>query len=139
MSDDLKPCPFCGSDAGLWGGPVAQEVYSVCCTGPIGHNVKFGFDRDAAIAAWNTRAAPEAADRIEELEAELHLMKTSGIVEVAVRNPNVMEYVRHWEGRAEAAEAKLAKVMKTCDAYEENEGHTSGRVSLFMYEMTGGK
>lgn len=50
-----------------------------------------------------------AADRIEELEAELILMKTSGIVEVAVRNPSVMEYMKHWEGRAETAEAKLAK------------------------------
>ena len=40
-------------------------------------------------------------DKLEEL----HLMKTAGIIEVAVRNPNVMEYVRHWEGRAEAAEA----------------------------------
>ena len=51
----------------------------------------------------------EAADRIEALEAELHLMKTSGVAEVAVRNPSVMEYMKHWEGRAETAEAKLAK------------------------------
>jgi hypothetical protein len=50
-----------------------------------------------------------AADHIEALEAELHLMKTSGVAEVAVRNPSVMEYMKHWEGRAEAAEAKLAK------------------------------
>ena len=47
-------------------------------------------------------------DRIAELEAELNLIKTSGIIEVATRNPNVMEYMRHWEDRAEAAEAKLA-------------------------------
>jgi hypothetical protein len=47
--------------------------------------------------------------RIEELEAENHLLKTSGIVEVAVRNPRVMEYMQHWEGRAETAEAKLAQ------------------------------
>ena len=57
----------------------------------------------------------EMADRIEELEAELHLMKTSGIIEVAVRNPNVMEYMRHWEGRAEAAEAMLAKAVEELD------------------------
>lgn len=50
----------------------------------------------------------EAADRIEALEAENHLLKTAGIIEVAARNPNVMEYVRHWEGRTEAAEAQLA-------------------------------
>jgi len=54
-------------------------------------------------------ARDKAKARIEALEAELHLMKTSGVAEVAVRNPSVMEYMKHWEGRAEAAEAKLAK------------------------------
>ena len=52
------------------------------------------------------------ASRIEELEDENDLLKTSGIAEVAARNPNVMEYMRHWEGRAEAAEAKLAKAVE---------------------------
>ena len=54
----------------------------------------------------------DLADRIEELEAELNLMKKSGIIEVSVRNASVMEYMKHWEGRAETAEAKLAKAMK---------------------------
>jgi len=45
-------------------------------------------------------------DRIEELEAENHLLKTAGIIEVAARNPSVMEYMQHWEGRAEAAEER---------------------------------
>ena len=58
------------------------------------------------------RAPFEAADRIEELEAELHLMKTAGIVEVAIRNPNVSEYMAHWERRAEGAEAKLTKALE---------------------------
>lgn len=48
----------------------------------------------------------KAANRIEELEAELHLLKTSGIAEVAARNPSVMKYMQHWEGRAEAAEER---------------------------------
>jgi hypothetical protein len=47
--------------------------------------------------------------RIEELEDELHTMKTAGIIEVAIRNPDVSEYMAHWERRAEGAEAKLAK------------------------------
>lgn len=46
--------------------------------------------------------------RAEAAEAERDAMKKLGIVEVAVRNPNVMEYMKHWEGRTEAAEAKLA-------------------------------
>lgn len=70
------------------------------------------------------RSAPDVYDppsfedmarRIEELEAENHLLKTSGIAEVAVRNPNVMEYMKHWEGRAETAEAKLAKAVERLD------------------------
>jgi len=59
-----------------------------------------------------TDDAKEAEAYAEELEAELHLMKTSGIIEGAVRNPNVMEYMKHWEGRAETAEAKLAKAVE---------------------------
>lgn len=50
------------------------------------------------------------AYRIEELEAELHTMKTAGVIEVAIRNPNVSEYITHWERRAEGAETKLAKI-----------------------------
>jgi hypothetical protein len=56
--------------------------------------------------------AKEAEAYAEELEKELNLMKTAGIVEVSIRNPSVMEYVRHWEDRAETAEAKLAKAVE---------------------------
>ncbi len=33
-----------------------------------------------------------------------------GVIEVAVRNHSVAEYMRHWEGRAEAAEARVKKL-----------------------------
>jgi hypothetical protein len=36
-------------------------------------------------------------------------IETAGIVEIAVRNSSVAEYIKHWEGRAEAAERKLAE------------------------------
>jgi hypothetical protein len=74
-----------------------------------------------------------AADRIEELEAELHLMKTAGIIEVSVRNASVMEYMKHWEGRAETAEAKLAKAVEAlawCSIYENSERATSTLAEL---------
>ena len=54
----------------------------------------------------------EAADRIEELEAEIETLTTAGIVEVAARNPNVLEYMKHWEGRAEAAEAEVIDIFQ---------------------------
>jgi hypothetical protein len=47
----------------------------------------------------------------ELIAAELHLMKTSGIVEVAVRNQSVSEYMDHWEKRAETAEAALKESL----------------------------
>jgi hypothetical protein len=48
------------------------------------------------------------SERLAEVEAERETLTTSGIIEVAVRNPSVMEYMKHWEARAEAAEAALA-------------------------------
>ena len=71
------------------------------------------------------------ADRIKELEAELNLMKTSGIVEVSVRNPSVMEYMKHWEGRAETAEAKLAKAVDGLREIYGN-GNAAGRNPQLM-------
>ena len=59
-SAELKPCPFCGSEAKLMGGPYAQETYSIWCNGKKGkrHHLSFSYDRNAAITEWNTRAAP---------------------------------------------------------------------------------
>ena len=48
--------------------------------------------------------------KLVEVEAELDLMKTAGIIEVAIRNPSVSEYMQHWERRAEAAEARIEEL-----------------------------
>jgi DNA-binding transcriptional ArsR family regulator len=63
---------------------------------------------------------------IDALRAQLAVYEAAGIVEIAARNPSVMEYVRHWEGRAERAEAALAtaradavKVKALVDAVEQ--------------------
>lgn len=55
------------------------------------------------------KTAQIMADRIEALAAELDLMKTAGVIEIASRNNRVTEYMFHWEGRALDAEAKLAE------------------------------
>ncbi len=64
---------------------------------------------------------------IEVLEAELHLLKTSGIIEVATRNPNVFEFMRHWEGRAEKAEATIiaqaSEIARLRDALKDMIAH----------------
>jgi hypothetical protein len=48
--------------------------------------------------------------RVEELEAEVHNCRTWGIIEVAIRNPSVADYMSHWERRAEKAEAELTRL-----------------------------
>lgn len=65
--------------------------------------------------AASAKVLPWQEQEAAELRAELHLMKTAGIIEVAVRNPSVSEYMDHWEGRATAAEAAIAALR------EENE------------------
>lgn len=50
----------------------------------------------------------EPISEADRLRQEITDLINSGIVEVAARNPNVLEYMRHWEGRAETAEAALA-------------------------------
>lgn len=45
---------------------------------------------------------------VRALLDELEHFKSSGIVEIAVRNSRVAEYMSHWEGRATKAEAELA-------------------------------
>ncbi|MGN8022886.1 hypothetical protein ACTJJ7_19460, partial [Phyllobacterium sp. 22229] len=63
-----------------------------------GDYVKF-IDHQSAIAQLE-------AER-DELQRELDHFTSSGIAEIAVRNPSVMDYMSHWEGRAEAAEKRV--------------------------------
>ena len=49
---------------------------------------------------------------IARAEAALGQWKTWGIVEVAIRNPNVASYMEHWEGRATKAEAENAQLRQ---------------------------
>jgi hypothetical protein len=41
---------------------------------------------------------------------EIEQWKTWGIIEIAVRNPNVASYMDHWEGRALRAEEENAEL-----------------------------
>ena len=53
---------------------------------------------------------------VKGLEAELANWKTWGTMEIAIRNPNIASFVKHWEERATKAEA-LLKVRD--EQYEE--------------------
>lgn len=50
------------------------------------------------------------AERITALEKELADWSKWNIVEIASRNPQVLEYCQHWEGRAEKAEASSSRL-----------------------------
>lgn len=55
---------------------------------------------------------------ITALRAENERLKTSGIAEVAAHNPSVMDYMRHWEGRAGKAEAENERLRAALREYE---------------------
>lgn len=52
-----------------------------------------------------------AARALAEAQAENKQWRTWGIVEIAARNPSVMEYMDHWENRTLKAEAALAETQ----------------------------
>ena len=57
----------------------------------------------------------QAAIEITELRATVEQWKTWGVIEIAVRNPNVASYIEHWEGRATTAEAENARLKAVSD------------------------
>ena len=69
-------------------------------------------EHDSMPNEWRHRAARAVAALRAEYEAKL---ATFGMVELAVRNPNVSSYITEWEGRALSAEAKLASERKHAD------------------------
>ena len=53
-----------------------------------------------------------AEKRAADAEAQVRQWQTWGIVEIAVRNPSVAEYMAHWEGRAFKAEAQVKALSR---------------------------
>jgi hypothetical protein len=74
---------------------------------------KWASDSDFYIAR---KIALDLAAENAALKAEVDTLTKSGICEVAARNPSVMEYMAHWENRAEKAEAEVARLREALDA-----------------------
>lgn len=76
---ELKPCPFCGSEAVIEdSGPIDKyrSGYQIRCPAlkcPVDNPVAFGDTENEAIAAWNTRELATVA----ELRAENLRLKTA--------------------------------------------------------------
>ena len=75
---ELKPCPFCGGSAKLFGGYMSGETHSVFCKN--GHSFECGtMDEKEAIDAWNTRATPkEFAYAHEHIAAAIQAAEVRG-------------------------------------------------------------
>jgi hypothetical protein len=58
------------------------------------------------------RELAEAKRQFSELEHNLYHW---GIIEISVRNPSVAGYMKHWEGRAESAEARAEENLKMAE------------------------
>jgi hypothetical protein len=98
------------------------------------------YEKAGVAGSEGARAMREGLARIEALEAQLAearaqlaTYETSAICEIAARNPSVMEYMHHWEGRAETAEAQLAAARAegyaqgVRDALQEARDRTPGK------------
>jgi Lar family restriction alleviation protein len=73
MADELKPCPFCGGEARLTQTGVSPYVVCERCS----NSTALHGTQELAIAAWNTRAAPEPS------EADVRLEERKWCVDVA--------------------------------------------------------
>lgn len=82
MSDELKPCPFCGSDKVLVIGMADKpldcyrwhvECQECHCTGRRFYRAE-GARREMAVAAWNRRA-PGASVPVTEIKTLLYVLE----------------------------------------------------------------
>ena len=79
MSEELKPCPFCGGPAGDESGPNGDEyVFVIACQSEMRRcaaapATTSTIDLKTAVAAWNRRASPDARrEALEEAKGPSH-------------------------------------------------------------------
>ena len=77
----------------------------------------YAFWKDAAKTRANhlesaSRQMLAHEDTILQLRTEVERLKTCGIAELAAVNSSVLDYCKHWEARAERAEAFLRTLGK---------------------------
>lgn len=104
MSEELKPCPFCGGEADLAKGKFGDGKTShyVECMKCAGMADMYG-DSDSAIAAWNTRTkATTLAD------SEKQVKKLEGVLKKAL---NGLEWA-YSQGEPECEGRKLIRLVK---------------------------
>ena len=114
MSDDLKPCPFCGDKT-----PYTDEASCRVFGNRTGHNFAVACSNcevsapgnrtmEGAIAEWNTRTPDPRIEALTEERDEARAGNHSG----NEHEPTWRELTEYWKQRAEAVEAKLAKAVE---------------------------
>jgi len=110
---ELKPCPFCGSDAGLM---AAHRVSCSQC-----HAEGPGCNSDAeAIAAWNSRPSPLGERLLKVLLADAEISVSEGTPKTG---PSVARYRTHLvpvievEATGPTPEAALQKLIEKLEAH----------------------
>jgi hypothetical protein len=116
MSEDLKPCPFCGGDAEHYyraDDSGWENTDWVGCTGNCGASTACYETKDLAVTVWNTRIdTDDMADRNKKLRAENKRLKSlvADVIHSMGDDPEIMAASRaEWAARALEAEAKLSK------------------------------
>ena len=71
--------------------------------------------------------------RVHDLEDEIANWKSWGVIEVAIRNPNVSSSMKHWEERAEKAEAALAEAEKDASFRLEVQSREAEEARFYRY------
>lgn len=67
-------------------------------------------------------------NEVDRLKREIEHFTKSGIIEVAIRNQSVSDYMKHWEGRAISAEEKLAEALKALEAAKNRMRNSRGAI-----------
>jgi Lar family restriction alleviation protein len=73
---ELKPCPFCGSDAKVFREklPICHEYRTKCLNENCKVFIPYSLNMKDAIRAWNTRADEDLKARNAELEEEMQML-----------------------------------------------------------------
>lgn len=81
------------------------------------------------MADFSACANAEPVSRLEQLERENADFRTWGIIEIATRNPNVAEYMTHWEARVKTAEAEVTALRARLETVEADRAAQAERMA----------
>lgn len=98
MTQTLKPCPFCGSDARMWPSHTKADKngsYEIVGCSNVDCFIEPTTDEylpyEEAVQRWNTRPAPAATDTVSKDD-----YKSDGLETVLIQKRVISEYDRPW-------------------------------------------